>query len=128
MCRDNSQSVCHSGKHNEKPKNSDPVINGTTLFNVTKDVRKNKKRRGEKSPTSEIYTKIHKVNVLHCELFRPTKKTVGNEFISDIDVSFGVKGNEVVDHPVYTCNVCERELSTKSNLKIHLSIHTDKRP
>jgi hypothetical protein len=134
MCCDKSLSVCHSGKCKKKVGiQSKSVHNGTTLYNVTNDDRKksdkNKKRRGKKSSTSEICSKVPKVNVVPYELFRPTKKIVGDDFMtSDTDVSFGVKSNDAEDRPVYTCKVCERKLSTKSNLKSHLRIHTDERP
>jgi hypothetical protein len=82
MCCDKSLFVCHSnGKHNKKARiQPESVSNGTTLHNVTKDDRKKSdknKKESEKSSTSEVYSKVPKLNVVPYELFRPTKKIVG---------------------------------------------------
>lgn len=44
------------------------------------------------------------------------------------DVTFDVNVNDIGGHEVYTCELCERKVSAKSNLKIHLKIHTHERP
>ncbi|XP_069673071.1 zinc finger protein 436-like isoform X23 [Periplaneta americana] len=72
---------------------------------------------------SKVIGGKYKVCTVSCVVDRISKSISGSE-----NLEKRMKLADIADRPIYKCKICERKLSTKSNLKIHMRIHSDERP
>jgi hypothetical protein len=122
MCKGDRSLYCGKscGKHSRKGRmHVGSFGNGTKFYSMAEGDKemlgRNVRRR---------LHKMSKINMAHHEVSKLEKVFGDDLMMPDNDVNV----NDMGGHPVHVCDMCERKLSTKSNLKIHLRIHTDECP